>query len=144
SLLVLLGLIPAVLSLGWIYLANDTKVGEIGQFIRSVLAPRMKSLLPGGANPFGWESWHRDLPGRRTGKIGHLAVTLTIFCAFPVTAFAIVVGNLSTLPSWVFPVGGAEAIATLCIGWLFLRVNRRRRKPRTVVTVTNNDGHASN
>lgn len=143
SLLVLLGLIPAVLSLGWIYLANDTKVCEIGQYVRSELAPRMKRLLSEGAIPFGWESWHRALPGRRTGKIGHLAVTLTIFCAFPVTAFAIVVGNLSTLPSWVFPVGGAEAIATLCIGWLFLRANLRRRTPQIVAADTGDEALAS-
>ncbi|MEU9837913.1 hypothetical protein AB0C69_01685 [Actinomadura sp. NPDC048032] len=143
SLLVLLGLIPAVLSLGWIYLANDTKVGEIGQFIRSELAPRMKLLLPAGATPFGWESWHRGLPGRLTGKIGHLAVTLTIFCVFPVTAFTIVIGNLSTLPSWVFPVGGVEAIATLCIGWLFLRANLGRRTPQTVAANTGEGALAS-
>lgn len=143
SLLVLLGLIPAVLSLGWIYLANDTKVCEIGQYVRSELAPRMKQLLSEGAFPFGWESWHRALPGRRTGKIGHLAVTLTIFCAIPATAIAIVIGNLSTLPSWVFPVGGAEVIATLCIGWLFLRANLRRRTPQIAAANTGDDAPAA-
>src|SRR2546422_11681197 len=43
----LLILPPAVLLLGWTYLANDRKVTEIGAYIRVDLAARARSLLPG-------------------------------------------------------------------------------------------------
>ncbi|WP_165958752.1 hypothetical protein [Actinomadura sp. KC345] len=140
SPLVLLGLVPAVLSLGWIYQANDTKVSEIREYVRSELAPRTQELLPEGANPFGWESWHRDRPGRWITRTGHLAVTLAIFCVLPATAL-VMLAKLSTLPSWAHLVGGVEAVATLCIGWLFIRANLLRRRARKTV-VTDTDGDA--
>jgi hypothetical protein len=76
----LLVLPPAVVVLGWTYLANDEKVTAIGRYIRRDLDPRLGKLIGESSPIFGWEGRHRDDKHRISRKYLQLAVDLIIFC----------------------------------------------------------------
>jgi hypothetical protein len=113
SPLLLLVLPPAVLLLGWTYLANDRKVTEIGAYIRTDLATRARVLLP-GADPFGWETHHRihtTGSGRRGLKVGQLAVDLIAFCLPAIAAPLVLVLGPWPTPAWAIATALAEVAA---------------------------------
>lgn len=61
NLPILLAVPPACLVLGWTYLVNDQKISAIGEYIRTALDGRIRSLLEfGGESLFGWELAHRS------------------------------------------------------------------------------------
>jgi hypothetical protein len=102
---------PAVLLLGWTYLANDRKVSEIGAYIRSELIPQVRLLVP-GCDPFGWETHHRATSGRRGHKLGQLVVDLTAFCLPAVAAPVVLLCGPWPTPLWVVAAALAELAAT--------------------------------
>lgn len=104
-------LLPVVcLVFGWIYLANDTKISDIGRYFRTELSPKMtnnisatsvslgesappdmktieihtgdiKNFVPTSNTPMlGWEFFHRNGNDRRKSKFVQALVDLTVFC----------------------------------------------------------------
>lgn len=110
SPLLLLVLPPAVLLLGWTYLANDRKVSEIGAYIRTDLVAHARILLP-GCDPFGWETRHRQAPGRRGHKVGQMVVDLTAFC-LPAAASLAVLLCSQQVPGWAIVAALVELAVT--------------------------------
>lgn len=80
---------PVALLLGWTYLVNDEKISAAGRYIRTELAPRLAAELPRATPVFGWESFHRADPRRRTRKALQLAVDLGVFCLAPTVALVV-------------------------------------------------------
>jgi hypothetical protein len=105
----LLVLPPALWLLGWTYLANDRQVSRIGAYIRADLVPRTAALLP-GAQPFGWECWHRQTSDRCRFKTGQLAVDLAAFCLPAVVAVMVLLGHHPAI--WAVFAGLAELAVT--------------------------------
>lgn len=82
----LLVLPVACFVLGWTYLANDWKVSEIGQYLRTDLAAALNSTVGPGIGSLGWETLHREHVHRRRRKIVQAVVDLTTFCVSGVAA----------------------------------------------------------
>jgi hypothetical protein len=85
---VLLALPGAAVVLGWTFLANDQKISQIGRYIRSQLASYIAEHVADVAPVFGWETFHRGEPCRRTNKICQLLVDLAAFCGTGAAALA--------------------------------------------------------
>lgn len=77
----LLLLLPLVcIALGWAYLGNDTKVTQIGNYIRIELAPLVRES-DDEPMPFGWERYHRQARLRGLAAATHPLINLAVFCA---------------------------------------------------------------
>lgn len=76
------------LSLCWIYLANDSRISEIGTYIEEDLASQIQKYLKTDEEIFYWEKKHREYKGRKTRKMIQYVVDLLIF-AVP-TLFSLV------------------------------------------------------
>ena len=76
------------LSLCWIYLANDSRISEIGTYIEEDLASQIQKHLKTDEEIFYWEKKHREYKGRKTRKMIQYVVDLLIF-AVP-TLFSLV------------------------------------------------------
>lgn len=96
--------------IGWMYLANDTKVSEIGRYVRQVLAPALSAQFDDRPTVFGWETVHRlDDPRWLPRKRLWLAADLLGFYIAPLAAAAVywVLGGPFTLLAWIATVFGA-------------------------------------
>ncbi|GLY82050.1 hypothetical protein [Actinoallomurus iriomotensis] len=103
----------AAIILGWNYLANDTKVSDIGRYIRTELGPSLTSLTGGSYPVFGWENWHQtNDPRRSTRKTLWLVIDSTAYAVIPLGALLAfwVIGSPNAL---LIPASIIEAIAVL-------------------------------
>jgi hypothetical protein len=114
----LLLLLPLVcIALGWAYLGNDTKVTQIGDYIRTELAPIVREA--GEPMPFGWETYHRATPLRAMAKRIHPVIQLMIFCAPAWAALTVFVASSAGVTMWV-PVAVLEAALVGALTLLFI------------------------
>jgi hypothetical protein len=74
----LLLLPPVCLVFGWTYLANDTKITEIGNYLRMELSPKI--YTSSYVTVLGWESFHRSVKNRRKVKFIQMSMDLLVFC----------------------------------------------------------------
>ncbi|MFD7653955.1 hypothetical protein ACFV4N_08250 [Actinosynnema sp. NPDC059797] len=108
----LLLLPPVCLILGWTYLVNDENISAIGDYLHDHLGSRLTGVL-GGAAVFGWESVHRNQPGRLLRKSLQLCVDLAMFV---VPAVLSVVGYwLTGPPSPVLVFASAVELASAVV-----------------------------
>lgn len=99
---VLLGVPLLSLLLGWVYLANDDKVTDIGRCVRTEQKPAAEAVLEyvrqtltaagvaavlPSPPAFGWETF-RD-PRRGLRKVTQLAADLLTFCVTPLAAVSV-------------------------------------------------------
>lgn len=68
--------------LGWTYLNNDEKISSIGNYIRTILISKIKSLDSSENNLLSdnWEEFVRKDSLRKQRKLFQLFVDLSIFC----------------------------------------------------------------
>jgi hypothetical protein len=117
---------PACTVLGWTYLANDSKISAIREYVRSVLAPRLDAL---GAGPaFGWESAHLDDALYAARREVHLAVDLLMFAVTPAAALLVCLdayaGGPEITSMVLFLTGLSEAGMTTGLAWWIVRCFR--------------------
>lgn len=80
------------LILGWLYLMNDEKISEIGNYLRKILLPKIESIET--ENKFSifpsWEEFHKQSFKRKRNKIVQITLDLLLFCVsalFSLTSF---------------------------------------------------------
>lgn len=100
--------------LGWAYATNDCAITRIGDYINTVLAPRLAEIVPQSVRGvFAWEDFHRSDESRIGRKVMQLAVDV---CAFPLSGvFLIVIGILNNS----YGLGGL-LVTFICIELVFL------------------------
>jgi len=129
---------PACTVLGWTYLANDSKISLIREYVPSVLAPRLAALDAGPA--FGWESVHLADPLYAARREIHLGVDLLAFAVTPAAALAMALPAYSgpaAAAAAVTLTGLAEAAMTAGLAWWIVRCHRHPVTVRTAaVTLT--------
>jgi hypothetical protein len=103
----------ACLILGWLYLANDWKVSEIGRYFRTQLAAVMEQETgtEDGLVALGWETSHRECAHRCRRKFIQLAVDLMTFCGVGWAAVSIYFSIAPTLPTPLVVVSCAQVAA---------------------------------
>ncbi|MEV4212642.1 hypothetical protein [Micromonospora sp. NPDC049662] len=114
--LLLLTLPPAVLVLGWTYLAKDRMVSAIGRYLRDDLRVQMEALA--GGPLLGWEFGHGDDTRRSQRKRIQAAVDLGTFC---LPAVAAIVACLALAPTpLAIAIAAAELGAVAVLAWQIL------------------------
>lgn len=121
----LMALPPVSVLLGWIYVANDSKVTQLGNYVRDDLSPRLTALIGADKPVFGWEHANRDDRWRRPRKIMQLVADLLAFTIAPTAALIVwwavaphglavvaVLEHLLVLALAVFIIGEAELHTT--------------------------------
>lgn len=116
---------PACLVLGWTYLANDRKISEIGDYIRTELTPRLAD--PRSSGVLGWESKHRTGPHRRRRKALQAVVDLTAFCLTGVSAVVAYWATEPIVTSFLMVVGFVEIALVMYLGVEIVRYEETRR-----------------
>ena len=66
----------------WLYLANDRKISEIGNYISVDLTNQITEITDGENKIFQWEKAHRAYKGRKIRKLTQFIVDLLVF-TFP-------------------------------------------------------------
>jgi hypothetical protein len=78
----------APIVLGWIYLANDSKVQAIGAYLRDDLRPRLIEAT-GDPSVLGWETAHRAQARRGFRNTVQMLMDLGTFCLVPAAALVV-------------------------------------------------------
>lgn len=111
---------PVTLLLGWTYLADDGMVSDLGRYIRLDLSVQVEQAT-GVHDPFGWERYHRRLPGRTARKVVWLLVHLLVFVAPAVAAVVAYWTAVDRIGGWLLAiVSGLECAAALLLGVTFI------------------------
>ncbi|BAJ33317.1 MULTISPECIES: hypothetical protein [Kitasatospora] len=76
-------------ALGWLYLANDKKISDMGRYIRTSLDPRLGAISQEQVTMFAWEHFHRSDAGRTQRRTIQCAVDLALFTGIPTVALAV-------------------------------------------------------
>jgi hypothetical protein len=67
--------------LGWTYLINDLKISEIGDYLRTILIPKIKNLdSKAMITDNNWENYHLTVGNRKVRKYIQLVIDLLLFC----------------------------------------------------------------
>lgn len=118
-------LVPVIcLVLGWTYLVNDEKISAVGSYVRDRLGPRLAELTGAHGAVFGWETYHRDDPGRSARKRFQSAVDLFTYVALPM-ACVITYWCAPDIRPLPLTASLAQTAALAALGWQFLRYGER-------------------
>lgn len=115
------------LILAWLYVANDEKVSQIGDYIITSISPKVKMLVNTEPNTevstdfvaFGWEETHRNDVKRKFRKSFQLYSDLLLFVAPPIVSTIINFYSKKMTAGIIF----FDAIIILIIAGIFLVYN---------------------
>jgi len=70
----------------WLYLANDRKISEIGNYISETLSMELANIIDSNNDVFAWELTHRAHIGRKILKLLQFAIEIIIFSSSSLAA----------------------------------------------------------